>query len=176
MLKILVITLFILAPTWSAHPQMLREVSDLEKLKNGPPSVGIEGELEVVLPFPFTDLEVAPWSSTNLIELRIEKTEPQDGGFVYDFRYIGYEPGEHDLRDYLRSKDGKGADVVLPDLLKVKVISFLPENHDGSLIPTPLSEIPYLGGYWRKMTGVVMIWVGLGLAWVTYFRNGKGRS
>ena len=168
------LTLLVLAPTLSAYPQMLREVSDLEKLKNGPPSVGIEGKLEVVL--PSADLEVEPWSSTNLIELRIEKIEPQDGGSVYDFRYIGYEPGEYDLRDYLRSKDGKIADVLLLDPLRVKVISLLPENHDGSLIPTPLSEIPYLGGYWRKMTGIVMIWAGLGLAWVTYFRNGRGRS
>lgn len=157
----------------SVSGQMLREKSEAERLKEGPPSVGMEGQVEITAPAP--QLKTVPMSNTNALFLRIAETWPHGEGFRYDLRYIGMEPGTYDLRDWLRTVNGDPAE--LDESIEVEVISVLPEDHQGEVEETPLTEPPFLGGYWRRLSGAGLIWAGLGLALLTvWLRNRPTRA
>lgn len=159
--------IFVLLPL-PVSGQMLREKSEAERLKEGPPSVGMEGRIEITAPAP--RLETVPMSDTNALFLRIAETWPQGEAFRYDLRYVGMEPGKYDLRDWLQTINGDPAE--LQEAIEVEVISVLPEDHQGEVEETPLTDPPFLGGYWRRLGGAGLIWLGMGLALLTvWLRN-----
>lgn len=117
------------------------------------------GRLEgVVLPGP--ELEAKPLTDRRVpVVLRVVQIYPHGTAFRYDLEYFGLEPGTHDLRDYLRRKDGSAASGLPP--LMVKVTPMLPP---GQIKPNPL-EIdpgPRVGGYRTLLIAVGIVWV-LGL-------------
>lgn len=119
------------------------------------PSVGLEGTLETNL--PGTLLAPRPVDPRSPILVRIAEARPHGTLIAYDLRYVGLEPGRHDLRDHLVRVDGSSTND-LPSL-PVEVASVLPPRHDGLLIPVEPSRWRRLGGY---RVGLVM----LGTLWV----------
>ncbi len=120
-----------------------------------PPSVGIEAGFKTNL--PGTLLVPKPVVPKMPILLRIADSRPHGTLIAYDFRYIGLEPGRHDLRNYLVRSDGSPTND-LPSL-PVVIASVLPPGHDGLLIPTPPSAGRRLGGYRVALVTVAILWV-----------------
>lgn len=122
-------------------------------------TVGMTGTLEgVVLPGP--ELEAVPLTDRKAkVVLRVARVYPHGTAFRYDLEYFGLEPGAHDLRPYLRRKDGSPVGE-LP-ALAVTVTPVLPPGH---IQPNKLEieKGPRLGGYWLLMIGGAALWaVGL---------------
>src|SRR5262245_18933008 len=69
-------------------------------------TVGMTDALEGVV-LPGTELEAAPLlDRKSKVVLRVVRVYPHGAAFRYDLEYSGLEPGTHDLRPYLRRKDG----------------------------------------------------------------------
>jgi hypothetical protein len=130
-------------------------------------TVGMSGRLDgVVLPGP--ELEAKPATDRKAaVALRVAAVYPHGTAFRYDLEYSGLEPGTHDLRDYLRRKDGKPLDGVPPLTVKVN-----PVRPPGQVEPNKL-EIetgPRLGGYQLLKIGFVVLWiVGLFVLVLSFF-------
>lgn len=127
--------------------------------------IGIEGDVSITLDRP--DYQAKPLDDRTPLILRIESVRPAaDGKFVYDFHYMGLEPGQYLLRDYLIRPDGSPA-------MEVGGISFtaqsvLPPEHDGKLnsyVPRPF---PWFGGYRIALAAFAVFWV-LGLIAFAWF-------
>ena len=119
------------------------------------PNVGMEGQVEIAL--PGTPLEARPVDMRSKVLLRVAGTRPHGDLIAYDLRYVGLEPGEYDLRDYLVRADGSPTND-LPSI-PVRVGGLLPNKHDGYLIPQPAAPIPYLGGYLSLLMLLAAGWV-----------------
>jgi hypothetical protein len=105
-------------------------------------------------------LEAVPWDDRKAkVAVRIVNVYPHGTAFRYDIEYYGLEPGEYDLRKYLRRKDGSSADT-LP-AIPVKVSSTLPSGHipPRELEPT---RLPWIGGYRLVAYALGALWL-LGL-------------
>lgn len=136
-------------------------------------TVGMPGRLEgVVLPGP--ELEAKPIEDRKKpVVLRIIQTYPHGTDFRYDLEYYGLDPGTHDLRDYLRRKDGQPLSNVKP--LPVKVIPIRPP---GQVRPNELEidKTTGLGGYRGIVIGAIVVWsIGL-LAIVAWMLSPLFRS
>lgn len=120
---------------------------------------------QLVLPGP--ELEPLPVTDKTPVVIRIDAVYPHGTDFRYDFVCYGLEPGEYDLRNYLRRKDGASASD-LP-ALPFFVQSQLPP---GQIEPNELSfgALPWLGGYRLMMIAAGVIWVA-GLIWLVYPRR-----
>jgi hypothetical protein len=98
---------------------------------------------QIVLPGP--ELEVKPLEDRRAaVVLRIGEVYPHGSAFRYDLIYYALEPGNYDLKNYLKRKDGTAlAD--LPSIV-VKVDPVLPP---GQIEPNSLAlaRSPSLGGY-----------------------------
>lgn len=95
------------------------------------------------------------------IVLRMVQVRPHGEAFRYDLEFVGLEPGDFDLRDYLVRADGS-LEPHLPSL-KVKILSALPEGH---IPPHELkNSLPWLGSYrvWVWVAGIFWLAVFLGL-------------
>lgn len=118
-------------------------------------TVGMAGTLEGVV-LPGTELEAAPLlDRKSKVVLRVVQVYPHGTAFRYDLEYTGLEPGTHDLRPYLKRKDGSPVGELPP--VTVQVNPVLPP---GQVQPNKL-EIetgPRLGGYQLLMAGVVVLW------------------
>lgn len=130
-------------------------------------TVGMSGRLDgVVLPGP--ELEAKPATDRKAaVVLRVVAVYPHGTAFRYDLEYFGLEPGTHDLRDYLRRKDGKPLEGVPPLTVKVN-----PVRPPGQVEPNKL-EIetgPRLGGYRLLKIGFLVLWcVGLFVLILSFF-------
>lgn len=123
-----------------------------------PPTVGMEGQLEVLL--PETGLSAAAANYKSPVLLRIAAEYPHGTLRRYDLRYVGRVPGEHDLREYLIRTNGLAATNLPP--LKVSVTGLLPEEHNGWL-EEQLIGLPALFGGYKSRLGILLgLWaVGL---------------
>jgi hypothetical protein len=102
------------------------------------------GEMEQLV-LPGSELEVKPLEDRRAaFVLRIKEAFPHGSAFRYDLVYYGLEPGEYDLRSYLKRKDGSALGDVPP--VSVTVEPMLPP---GQIEPHPLAlgRSPWLGGY-----------------------------
>lgn len=137
-------------------------------------TVGMTGKLEgVVLPGP--ELEAKPLTDrrTNVV-LRVVRVYPHGTAFRYDLEYFGLEPGTHDLRDYLRRKNGSPLGELPPLVVNVKPV--LPP---GQVEPNKLEIDPdvRLGGYRYLAVAVVALWViGLVLLVGSFFLPRRRRT
>ncbi|MFO0981999.1 MAG: hypothetical protein U1E76_09690 [Planctomycetota bacterium] len=124
--------------------------------------VGIAARIDALV-LPGSELIAAPVDARRPIVLRITATYPHGSAFRYDLEYSGLDPGEFDLRDYLKRKDGSAADD-LPRL-PVKIRTLLPP---GQVRPHPLAiaRLPWFGGYRLLLWLGGVVWVaGLALYW-----------
>ncbi|MBE0542830.1 MAG: hypothetical protein IH623_15870 [Verrucomicrobia bacterium] len=120
-----------------------------------PPTVGIEGQLVVIL--PEAGLTAAKAERLSPVHLRIALTRPHGTLTHYDLRYIGRVPGEFDLREHLVGTNGLPA-TNLPPLL-VSVSGVLPEDHNGWLEEQTVSEPSLWGGYRGISIVAVVLWI-----------------
>jgi hypothetical protein len=108
------------------------------------------------LVLPGTELEVKPLEDRRApFVLRIKEAYPHGSAFRYDLAYYGLEPGEYDLRQYLRRKDGTALGELPPIVVKVDPI--LPP---GQIEPSSLKleRSPWLGGYRLLLALVGSLW------------------
>ncbi len=121
------------------HPNSLTVLSS----NATPPTVGMEGQLEVILPeaglTPRAPDRRAP------VLLRIAYTRPHGTLTLYDLRYIGRVPGQFDLCDYLVTTNGIPATNL--SALGVSIAGVLPTPHNGWLEEEPLRAPSLFGGY-----------------------------
>jgi hypothetical protein len=124
------------------------------------------------LVLPGGELEPVPWDDSTLVVLKIEAVFPHGTAFRYDFSYQGLEPGEYDLRKFLKRKDGSST-ADLP-ALPVTIKSLLPP---GQIAPHEVAfgPLPWLGGYRTLLTVLTLLWLA-GLAWIIYPRRGRNTN
>ena len=132
-------------------------------------TVGMPVEIKQLV-LPGSELEAAPISDKSLVVIRVDQVFPHGTARRYDLVCYALEPGEYDLREFLRRKDGSATDD-LPSL-KFQVASLLPA---GQIEPHALSfaSLPWLGGYRLLMIVGGAIWIA-GLAWLVIPRRKKG--
>jgi hypothetical protein len=134
-------------------------------------TVGMPGHIDQIV-LPGSELEVKPLDDRRKpIVLRIVNSFPHGTAFRYDLVYYGLDPGEFDLKDYLRRKDGSKTDD-LPSLL-VQIRPVLPP---GQIQPNKLESlpVPFLGGYRTLLAAAALVWVAGLLA--ILFVGGKRKA
>lgn len=110
-----------------------------------PRGVGMNGEVrDVLLPGPELRVKPDPEGRSPVV-VRIAATYPHGtAGFRYDLSWFAYEPGAHNLADYLERLDGTPAQG-LP-AVTVQAESILPPGPPGMLADFS-APVPRLGGY-----------------------------
>jgi hypothetical protein len=93
--------------------------------------VGIEGRLEALL--IGSELVAKPAEPNAPLTVRIESTRARGPVLRYDFRYLGFVPGEYDLRKFLARQDGSRDEFLPP--ITVQVAGSLPTKFNGWLTP-----------------------------------------
>jgi hypothetical protein len=131
-----------------------------------PPTVGMEGQLDVAL--PVAELTTKPGDHRAPMLLRIAHSQPHGTWTRYDLRYIGRVPGQHDLRNYLFTADGLPATNLPP--LNVGIAGLLPNPHNGWLEEQAQQTPSLLGGYRTTLAVIVVLWV---VAFFVIWRSGR---
>ncbi|QDV37508.1 hypothetical protein [Tautonia plasticadhaerens] len=126
-------------------------------------SVGMPERIEVILPGP--ELEAVPRDDRETpIVLRVVRVDPHGSRRRYELEFLGLEPGEYDLTDYLRRKDRSSTADLAP--IPVSIRSVLPpgqvEPNAPSRRPTPR---PW--GYRALVLAVAILWLA-GLAYLLF--------
>ncbi|WP_435015410.1 hypothetical protein TA3x_002948 [Tundrisphaera sp. TA3] len=120
------------------------------------PSVGMPARIDQIV-LPGTELEARPIEDRRAkVVVRVVDVYPHGTAFRYNLLYYGLEPGDYDLRDALRRKDG-GSTADLPPI-PVKVVAILPP---GQIEPHPLTPTPtaFPGLYRPLMFLAAAAWV-----------------
>jgi len=118
--------------------------------------------------FPGTELipDAGTGSAAGLIIIRIDGVYPHGDGFRYNMTWSGEKPGEYDLTQWLRRRDGTST-ADLP-ALPVNVTSVLaPERFTPNELRSPSSG--WVGGY-RVLLGLLVFFWLAGLAAFIWFR------
>jgi hypothetical protein len=111
----------------------------------GTTGVGLTGDVkDVLLPGPELRVKGDPEGRSPVV-VRLTAVYPHGtAGFRYDFTWFAYEPGSHNLTEYLERVDGSPPENLPP--VTVEAVSLLPPGP-----PRPLAEfsapVPNLGGY-----------------------------
>ena len=124
-----------------------------------PPTVGIEGQMEAILPVP--GLRAKAVDRNSPITVRIASAQPHGNLVRYDLRYIGTVPGRFDLRPYLVLENGSLAPG-LPEL-GVEIAGLLPAEHDGGMKLQPSDRITTYMSYKTLMIVAMGTWAALGI-------------
>jgi hypothetical protein len=91
--------------------------------------------------------------------VRIANAARDGEAWIYDLRFVGSQPGRHDLREYLARSDGKAlsAETKIP----VNIEGLLPAEHDGSLQGLEIASRPRVLPYRRMLQGGLIAWLGV---------------
>lgn len=133
-----------------------------------PHALGVEEGSRIVL--DRGDYVPRPLDDRTPLIVRLGGVEEVDGGFAYRFHFLGFEPGEYRLADYLMRPDGSPADELGERSFRVRTI--LPADHDGSLTPYVPGTVPWFGGYRLLLVALGVVWV---LGWVALAWFGRRR-
>jgi hypothetical protein len=133
---------------------------------SAPPTVGMEGQLDVAL--PLAGLITKPGDHRAPMLVRVAHTQPHGTLTRYDLRYIGRVPGQHDLRNYLFTANGIPA-TNLP-ALNVAIAGVLPNPHNGWLEEQSQQAPSLFGGYQTSLAVVVGLWI---IAFFVIWRSGR---
>jgi hypothetical protein len=129
-------------------------------------TVGVPGTIrELVLPGP--ELEALPVDAKSPIVLRVLSVAPHGALHRYDLEFTGLEPGDHDLRAYLRRRDGTSTSDLTP--IPITVRSLLPPGRVTPHPPAPGSSTSF-GGYGTVLVVGGAAWI-LGLAGLLFARR-----
>jgi len=113
----------------------------------------------VTLDLPRADYRPRPLDDRTEFILRIDSVTPATSGkFRYELYYMGLEPENFDLADFLIRPDGRRPDELSG--MKVQVESLLPEDHDGQLAAYTPERFPFIGGYRAALGVVAALWAG----------------
>lgn len=154
--------------------QSAEQASDTER-----PRARIDGDAQLTAPvgmfapisqvyFPGTELMPDPGigAAAGLMVIRVDGVYPHGDGFRYDLSWSGERPGEFDLTQWLRRRDGTPT-TDLP-ALPVKVTSLLaPERFTPNDLRPPAGG--WVGGY-RVMLALLGVFWLAGLAALLWFR------
>lgn len=135
-------------------------------------SIGMEGKLTGLV-LPGSELEPTPVADRQQpVVVRIDRVYKHGDAHRYDLAFFCFEPGSHDLRNYLRRKDATSA----ADLPPIPVVarSTLPP---GQIVPRalPAGELPSIGGYRTLVAIATIAWVIVLLA-IAFARRGASAS
>lgn len=108
------------------------------------------------LVLPGSELEAVPAERGAPLVLRVDAVQPHGDRYRYDLVFYALEPGTHDLRSYLRRRDGSGIESLPP--LELEVATLLPPGQVEPHRPEA-GRLPRFGGY------RTLLWV-LGVLWV----------
>ncbi len=103
-----------------------------------------------------SEIEVLPQDAKTPVVLRILRVAPHGTDLRYDIEWTGLDVGRHDLRTFLRRKDGTdlaNLPEIAVDVRSVLAAGMVKPNHP------PDGDVPGFGGYRAWM-------IGLGIAWV----------
>ena len=131
--------------------------------------IGIEEGTKIVL--ERGDYLPRPLDDRTPLIVRLGSVEKSDGGFTYQFHFIGFEPGDHRLADYLMHPDGSPAEELGDRTFHVATI--LPPDHDGALTPYIPSPFPWFGGYRALLWLLGIVWI---LGWGAFLWFGRRRN
>ncbi|MEZ6096981.1 MAG: hypothetical protein R3C03_22620 [Pirellulaceae bacterium] len=134
-----------------------------------PPSVGTSGYLHDLI-LPGTELIGRPLDDRAIpLVVRVLNTIRHGDSFRYEIQYIGMEPGEFNLADYLIRKDGSSTEG-LPKI-PVSIRTMLPP---GQVEPNELGTHPLsrIGGYRVLSIAAAAFWVTV-LAFMIFWRKGN---
>jgi hypothetical protein len=136
-------------------------------------TVGMPARIEQLV-LPGTELEAKPIEDRRTpIVLRIVNFYAHGTAFRYDIVYYGLEPGEFDLKDSVRRKDGSPT-TDLPSI-PVKIEPVLPpgqiEPHRLALAPSP-----FLGGYRLLLIVGALVWTAGLIAILVAGRRKRGQA
>jgi hypothetical protein len=107
--------------------------------------VGMTGELkEVLLPGPELRAKPDPEGRSPVVVRVTASYAHGTAGFRYDVSWFAYEPGQHNLADYLERVDGSATGPLPP--VMVEAMSILPPGPPGTLADFS-ARLPSLGGY-----------------------------
>lgn len=138
-----------------------------------PGSVGVRYRVEqIVLPGP--ELEAAPLADDRTpVVVRVVASYPHGTAWRYDLEYYALEPGQFDLRDYLRCKDNSEMADVPP--IPVTIEALLPT---GQVEPNAVTFgiLPSLGGYRTLAAVLAVAWIGGLIAILTGGRKRRSTS
>jgi hypothetical protein len=109
---------------------------------------------DIVLPGP--ELEVKPTDVTTPVVVRIAAVYPHGAASRYDISCYGLDPGEYDLRDFLKRCDGSSTEDLPPILIEVRSVLSA-----GQVQPhrPERGELPRVGGYRKLLIGAGVLWV-----------------
>jgi hypothetical protein len=129
---------------------------------------------ELVLPGP--ELVVAPLDAQCPVVLRITRVSPHGTAFRYDLEYSGLDPGEYDLRHFLRRKDGTAADQADSNVpaIPVAIRSVLAPERIKPNAPAE-GAIPSFGGYRTLLVVGAVAWT-IGLLALLFARRQRRRA
>jgi len=133
-----------------------------------PHALGIEEGSRLVL--ERADYIPRPLDDRTPLIVRLGGVTPVDDGFAYRIHFLGFEPGEYRLADYLMLPDGSPAEELGGRTFHVGTI--LPADHDGSLTPYLAGTVPWFGGYRAALVALGIVWV---LGWVALAWFGRRR-
>ncbi|MFT4514523.1 MAG: hypothetical protein ACI89X_000555 [Planctomycetota bacterium] len=107
------------------------------------------------LPLKGSELVPAPSSPEADVAVRIVKTWPHFDDLSYDLEWVGFEPGTHNLIDFLVRKDGSSTEGL--EAIEIEVSSF------GVTTPPEASEIApaapeRLNGYSTEQIAFGVLW------------------
>jgi hypothetical protein len=119
------------------------------------PTVGMEGKAEIVV--PGSRLEAKPVDDKAPMIVRIASASDDPSGTRYDLRYIGLEPGNYDLKNYLFRRDGSTTPAI--PSIPVTIAGALPEDHKGQLVDAGGSPLRFLGAYKWAIIAVGILWL-----------------
>jgi hypothetical protein len=134
-------------------------------------TVGLPIFVEQIV-LPGSELEPVPWDDKSPVVVRIIEVYPHGDAFRYDLSYQGLEPGDYDLRKFLRRKDGSLTENLPP--LAIHIDTLLPPGQVQPNNPG-FQSLPWLGGYRLLAIGAALAWIA-GLIWIAYPRRGKQQN
>lgn len=132
--------------------------------------VGLTGEVkEALLPGPELRVKADPEGRSPVV-VRLTATYPHGtAGFRYDFSWFAYEPGSHNLSNYLERADGSPTGELPP--VVVQATSILPPGPPGTLAEFS-APVPTLGGYRTTLIVGAGLWLA-GLVALLCWRRQK---
>jgi len=133
-----------------------------------PHALGVEEGSRILL--ERGDYIPRPLDDRTPLIVRLGDVKQVGGHFEYRFHFIGFEPGEYRLADYLMHPDGSPANELGDRTFRVHTI--LPVDHDGSLTPYVPGVVPWFGGYRMVLIALGIVWV---LGWIALAWFGRRR-
>jgi hypothetical protein len=133
-------------------------------------NLGIEGVSNMVL--PRGDYQARPMDDRSELLLNVQSVEPADaGGFRYKIQYMGMEPGEYSLAEFLMRPDGSRPEEIKDFRLHVR--AELPEDHNGQLEQMSAAPFPFIGGYRIFLGFLGLLWVAGIVMFIRSYRKKK---